>query len=543
MVGNRNLVMLQLSWLAWMTCEWAVLVVLSVLAYDLGGASAVGLVGAARLLPGAIIGPGVASLTDRMRRPLVLALGHGVWCLACAVVALASAAGSLPVIVLAVAAGSVVSALSKSCVRALQSQVVRTPSELVWANSVYSGAEALGTVAGPVVAGLLIAGSSTTAAFWAIAAVYLASGVISAAIRTPFQPPRRGGRTWVGEAFAGFAVLLGRDLRLFLALATAQCVMRGLVNVFLVVIALDRLGGEGWAAGLFAAVGVGGVLGAVLAFRSSGRSAGQRFALALCLWGLPVALMGLVDQPWVPWFAMGLVGIGNALEDIFMFTLTDRLVPDAVAGRVYGAFWSLMAGAVALGSLAGPLLVRWLGLGPAMVVSGLAMTAAPLASLPALRRQDRDFADPTVAQRLQVLERVAMIGALPRLGLERLARRAVPATLEDGEVAVRQGDRPDRYAVVAHGDVAVEQDGREVRVLGPGNGFGEVALLGGQHRTATVVSRGGSEVLRLDGRDFVAAVTGHREADAEVHQTIGRYLDEDAARRGDRVAGEEPERA
>jgi CRP-like cAMP-binding protein len=113
----------------------------------------------------------------------------------------------------------------------------------------------------------------------------------------------------------------------------------------------------------------------------------------------------------------------------------------------------------------------------------------------------------------------------------------VPATLEDGEVAVRQGDRPDRYAVVARGDVAVEQDGREVRLLGPGEGFGEVALLGGQHRTATVVSRGRSEVLWLDGRDFVAAVTGHREADAEVHQTIDRYLDEDAVRRG-----EEPER-
>jgi len=160
--------------------------------------------------------------------------------------------------------------------------------------------------------------------------------------------------------------------------------------------------------------------------------------------------------------------------------------------------------------------------------------------LPVLRRQDRDFADPAVGQRLQVLERVAMMGSLPRLGLERLARRALRATLEDGEVAVRQGDRSDRYAVVAHGEVAVEQDGRQVRVLGAGEGFGEVALLGGQHRTATVVSRGRSEVLWLDGRDFVAAVTGHREADAEVHQRIGRYLDEDAARRGDRAGREEP---
>ena len=543
MAGNRNLVMLQLSWFAWMTCEWAVLVALSVLAYDLGGAGAVGVVGAARLLPGAVIGPGVASLTDRLPRPLVLALSHGVWCFACAAVALASSAGSLSVIVVAVGVGSVVSALAKSCVRALQSQVVRTPGELVRANSVYSGAEAVGTVAGPALAGVLLAGAGSTVALWAIAGVYLASVLVSGAIRTPFQPPRRPDRSWVGEALAGFTVLLGRDLRLCLGLAISQCVMRGLVNVFLVVIALDRLGSEGRAAGLFAAVGVGGILGALLASRSSGKGAGQRFALALCLWGLPVVLMGLVDEPWVPWLAMGVVGVGNAFEDIYMFTLMDRLVPDAVAGRVYGAFWSIMAGAVGVGSLAGPVLVDWLGLGPAMVVSGLAMTAAPLASLRVLRRLDRDFADPAVAQRLEILQAVAMIGSLPRLGLERLARRAVPGTLDDGEVAVRQGDRPDRYAVVSAGELAVQQDGREVRVLGPGDGFGEVALLGGRHRTATVVSRGASQVLWLDGRDFVAAVTGHREADAEVHRAIGRYLDEDAARRDDRARdGDRPER-
>jgi CRP-like cAMP-binding protein len=531
MARNRNLALLELSWLAWMTCEWAVLVALSVVAYDLGGAVAVGAVGAARLLPGAVLGPAIAALTDRVRRPLVLAASHAVWCIVCVAVALASQVGSMALLVAATAAGSVVSALAKSCVRALQSQVVRSPRELVWANSVYSGAEAVGTVAGPVVAGVLLALAGGTAAFGTIAAVYLASALASVAIRTPFQPASSSGRSWVAEAVAGFEVLLGRDLRLFLGLAFAQCVMRGLLNVFLVVIALDRLGSESRAAGFFAAVGVGGVLGALLAFRTSGRDAGRRFALALVLWGAPVLLLGLLDRAWVPWVAMGVVGVGNALEDIYVFTLMDRLVPDAVAGRVYGAFWSLMTGAVGLGSLVGPPLVVWLGLGPAMVASGAVLTSLPVVSFAALRRLDRTFADPAVGLRVEALEGVALVSALPRLGLERLARRAVPAELGDGEVAVRQGDRPDRYAVVTAGALAVEQDGRQVRVIGPGDGFGEVGLLSGGHRTATVVSRGPSRLLWLDGRDFVAAVTGHHDVDADVHRAVERYLQEDQSRR------------
>lgn len=531
MARNRNLVLLEVSWLAWMTCEWAVLVALSVLAFGLGGAAAVGLVGAARLLPGAVLGPAVASLTDRVRRPLVLGLGHAVWGVVCVLVAVASTSRSLATVVLAVAVGSVVSALSKSCVRALQSQVVHSPRELVLANSVYSGAEAVGTVAGPALAGVLLAATDGATTFVVIAGLYLASAIASVAIRTPFQPSRPGGASWVRQGLAGFSVLLGRDLRLFVGLALAQCVMRGLVNVFIVVVALDRFGSESQAAGLFAAVGVGGALGALLAFRSSGGNAGRRFALALLLWGVPVLVMGLLDHQWVPWVAMGLIGLGNALEDIYVFTMMDRLVPDAVAGRVYGAFWSVMTGAVGVGSLVGPALVGRLGLGRAMAVSGLVMTTLPLLSLPRLLRLDRAFADPQVPARVEALERVAVLTALPTLGLERLARRAVPAALEDGEVAVRQGESPDRFAVVTDGALGVEQDGRPVRVLAPGDGFGEVALLSGRHRTATVVSRGPSAVLWLDGRDFVAAVTGHRDADAEVREAVERYLAEDDSRR------------
>jgi len=54
---NRELAKLQVSWGVWTTGEWGSLIALSVVAFELGGAPAVGLVGVVRLLPAAALGP------------------------------------------------------------------------------------------------------------------------------------------------------------------------------------------------------------------------------------------------------------------------------------------------------------------------------------------------------------------------------------------------------------------------------------------------------------------------------------------------------
>ena len=81
-------------------------------------------------------------------------------------------------------------------------------------------------------------------------------------------------------------------------------------------------------------------------------------ALGLCLWGLPVVVIGLWTGPTVAWFALLALGLGNALLDVFGFSLLNRLFPDHLAGRAWGALHAgAAAAAVALGSLAAPLLV------------------------------------------------------------------------------------------------------------------------------------------------------------------------------------------
>ncbi len=78
-VANPDLKNLAMSWGAWVAGDWAFLIALSVLAYAQGGIGAVGIVGAARILPAALVAPWASVMADRYPRPRVLAVIHMAW--------------------------------------------------------------------------------------------------------------------------------------------------------------------------------------------------------------------------------------------------------------------------------------------------------------------------------------------------------------------------------------------------------------------------------------------------------------------------------
>jgi CRP-like cAMP-binding protein len=73
---------------------------------------------------------------------------------------------------------------------------------------------------------------------------------------------------------------------------------------------------------------------------------------------------------------------------------------------------------------------------------------------------------------------------------------------------MRKGELGDRYVLIVDGEVGVEDEHRRLRICGPTDGLGEIALLRRVPRTATVTARTPVEVFEIDAATFLAAVAG-----------------------------------
>ena len=120
-----------------------------------------------------------------------------------------------------------------------------------------------------------------------------------------------------------------------------------------------------------------------------------------------------------------------------------------------------------------------------------------------------------------------MLQTLPLPSIEQLARGLEPVTVPAGTVVFAQGDIGDRYYVIESGDVDVVGGGRVVATLGPGEGFGEIALLRRTRRTATVVATSDLRLQALASDRFLPVVLGYtpsaRQAAADVDVLLDRY--------------------
>jgi CRP-like cAMP-binding protein len=89
---------------------------------------------------------------------------------------------------------------------------------------------------------------------------------------------------------------------------------------------------------------------------------------------------------------------------------------------------------------------------------------------------------------------------------------------------VREGETGDRFYVIDDGEAAVTAGGEERRRLGPGEFFGEIALLRDVPRTASVVAVSDLELHALERADFLAAVSGHDPSASEAERVVGIRL-------------------
>ena len=512
--SNPGLRRVQLAFVGSIVGDWAYAIAVAVYAYDQGGPAAVGLLGVVRYLSMALVLPLASTLADRYPRKWVMLVSDVVRAALVLVAAGVIAADGPP---LAVYGLAIVTALVGTCFRPAQAALLpglaRDPGELTAANVASSTIESVGFFLGPALGGLLLAVADIQTVYIVNAATFLWSAAIIVGLRAPpvtraeaSADDERG--TLLSNAGAGFRAILGnRDLRLIIGVYCAQTVVAGASLVFVVALALDLLDlGRSGVGYLDAVMGIGGLVGGFVALllAQRGRLA-LDFGVGVLLWSAPLLAIAAWPSVGVAAAAMVLIGLGNSLVDINAYTILQRTVPDEVMGRVFGAMESAIIGAMAGGALLMPLLIETLGIRAGLAVLGGAVTGIVLLALAGLRRIDVTSLAPAG---LELVRKISIFTALPEPILERLARALEPVAASAGEVVIREGDEGDRFYAIEEGTVVVSKEGRWVAQLGPGDYFGEIALLKDVPRTATVTAESDVKLYTLERDVFIPAVTG-----------------------------------
>jgi len=207
---------------------------------------------------------------------------------------------------------------------------------------------------------------------------------------------------------------------------------------------------------------------------------------------------------------LAIVGAANSVEDVTVFTLLQRIIPNEMLTRVLGLVWGLAMGGVAIGSAATPAIVGAIGPRPAFVLVG---SILPLLTLVTYRRlAEIDQRVPPSAE-VELVNRVPMFAPLSIATKERVASSLLPISVSAGELVIRAGDKGDRFYIVGDGELDIDAGGRHSTAR-EADYFGEIALLRNVPRTATVKATVDSQLYALQRDDFLAAVTGHYAAQA-----------------------------
>ncbi len=519
--------------------DWAYATAIVVWAYGVGGVTAVGIWGTVRLVLMTVVTPFASTLVDRFPRKTVMVTSD----LTRAVLVLVGAVliwldtPVLAVFVLATVA-ALVGTPFRPAVAALLPKLVSKPEELTASNGTLSTLESLAFFAGPALGGVLLAVTDVPVVIVFNGLTFLWSAALVSRIHVPSDstapaetesdaPEGTESVSFLAESTAGFREIWRHpDLRLVSLVYCAQTVVAGASIVFTIAVAVEAtsFGADG-VGYLNSMLGVGAIIGGFIAIaRASSQRLATDFGIGVLLWAMPLLLIAVWPQAWAAFVAMFVIGVANPVVDVNASTILQRLVADEVLGRVFGALEAVLIGSMALGSILMPLLIATMGLNWSLAALAVVIVALVLPSMVRLRRLDVSLRAP---EGLELLRQLSLFAPLELKSLELVARRLVRVEVNAGEVVIREGDEGDRFYVIESGRAAASYQGELLRSMGPGEPFGEIALLRDVPRTATVTAEEPMVLLALDRQHFLDAVTGNSEvnnrADDLISQRIPTY--------------------
>jgi predicted MFS family arabinose efflux permease len=530
------------------TAEFGTWISLLVFAFLHGGATASTEIVLVQLIPCVILDPLLGALADRRRPSRVLFAGYGLQALSMGGVALAIGVEAPFFVVLVL---SPLINLSISLTRppqaALLPAIVRQPDELTAANVMIGWTDGAAALAGPAIAGLLIAWQGVAVSFGADGIMALIAMLLVARISGPAaaiesedgeEAPKSRvgsqlGSIWAGARSNVSLVVRNPQLSVLLSLHTFYFVLIGSLDLLCVVLAVDYLhigsGGPGF---LNSAMGGGALLaGFVTAFLVGRRRLANTLVTALSAAVAALACIVLSHQVAIAVVLIVVVGLAGAVFDITGRTLLQRSVSsDAIAGS-FSVLEALMDLGLALGAVLVRVALAIGGIKAALIAPALIAGVLISALWPRLRRIDSSATVPQVE--IQLLRSISIFAALPAPSLEGMARELEMLEVASGTAVVTEGEPGDCYYAVAEGTLEITRGGQLVQVASRGDGFGEIALIRDVPRQASVKAVTDALLSSLQKELFVQTVTGHVATSTKASAVIAGHIGDAPTDRND----------
>jgi MFS family permease len=312
-----------------------------------------GLVGLVPLIVFGLWGGAVADAVDR--RKLLLVSTTMTWLVTLGLLAQAVAGtNSVGLILVLVGIQSAAFAVASPTRNAILPRLLER-SEVPAANTLNFTVSNVGTVAGPLLAGVIIARWGGFSAAYATDAV-LFTVALYAALRLPPLPPIPSStplsRPGLRSVVEGLRFIAGRPVLLMSFGVDIIAMVFAMPRALFPEVAETRFGGPSTVGWLFAAISIGAVLGGL----SSGwigrvRRQGLALTIAIVGWGIAVALAGLGRTLWVTVALLAVAGAADLVSAVLRQTILQVYAPDEMRGRLQGVFVVVVAGGPRLGDL------------------------------------------------------------------------------------------------------------------------------------------------------------------------------------------------
>ena len=541
-VGNPELRRLGFAYAFCCTAELGIWIALLIYAYDRGGAGGGTTMVLVQLVPCIALGPFLGAVADVYDPKRVLVSGAVIQCASMGAVAAAVALDAPAWVVVALAPLTALSiTLNRPTQAALFPAVVRTPDELTASNVMSGWTYGAACLAGPALAGLLVAWGGvalavTGCALLSGAAVVPAARLHPLRVESPPPGDEAGPAPSTWHALDDFRRQLQSNItaasripgiRVLLGLHAFYFVLIGTVDLLCVILATSSLHmGSGGAGYLNAAFGAGAVFaGFGSAFLIGRRHLKIPLVATLAVAVLALALISAVPRVEAVLVLLAVTGLSGAVFDVTGRTLMQRSSPPDVVASLFSILESLMD----VGLLVGVVLVRVAfalgGLRGALLAPALIAVVLLAAIWRRLRRLDDSTVVPLVEIRL--LRCIPIFAVLPAPEIEGMARELDPVSVAAGTTVFHEGDHGDRYYAVSSGSLSIVRGGQVVQTVSRGQGFGEIALIRDVPRQATVTALSDALLYALDKELFVTTVTGHAAASAVAGRIIDGLEDRD----------------